>query len=272
MTKVIINADDFGVSRDVNKAVELAFLKGSLSSASLIVNAPCAREAAALSRTKLKDMPVGIHLNLTHCRAICNPKDIPLLARRDGAFKNGFLKLLLLPWIKPAAFKKQARLEMEAQIQKMRSWHIRPRHIDAHRHIQMIPAVFKIAAELKRKYGIPRIRIVNESIIHTLMSGGDFHFLIDGGLIKYCVLKLLYHWNQFHSQTYFYSILHTGRLFGKNVAAIRLPKKYKEIEICVHPSQANRDKKDCPADAAQRCDNPSKEFETAIKPIRVKAL
>ncbi len=95
MTKVIFNADDFGISPGVNQAIFKAHTQGILNSASLMVNQEFADEAVALAQ-KMPNLSVGLHINLTNEKPAANPIDIPLLVGADGKFKNGFVKLLIL--------------------------------------------------------------------------------------------------------------------------------------------------------------------------------
>ena len=103
----------------------------------------------------------------------------------------------------------------------------------------MIPSIYREVKKLANKVKIAQVRQVNESLWFTLKSHGDWRFLTDGGLIKYAVLKFLYYFNGDKSNRYFYSILHTGHLFGKNVKSIRVPSKYDTVEIGIHPAETN---------------------------------
>ena len=93
--KVIFNADDFGISLGVNAAIKKAYDEGVLNSASLMVNQKYAKDAVKLA-TQMPDLDLGLHVNLTNEIPASDPKKIPLLTGKDGKFKNGFLKLLLI--------------------------------------------------------------------------------------------------------------------------------------------------------------------------------
>ena len=79
--KLIINADDFGMAKSINNAVfELSAL-GSISSTSVMVNMPYAAEV-----TTLKNIGVGLHVNLTQGKAILDKSEINSLVDENGDF------------------------------------------------------------------------------------------------------------------------------------------------------------------------------------------
>ncbi len=62
---LIVNADDFGASMGINRGILEAHQRGIVTSASLMVNMPAAKEAALLSRD-VPDLSVGLHVNFTN--------------------------------------------------------------------------------------------------------------------------------------------------------------------------------------------------------------
>jgi chitin disaccharide deacetylase len=61
--RVIVNADDFGRSRGINRGVAMAHETGVVTSASLMVRWPAAIEAAALARS-MPRLSVGLHVDV----------------------------------------------------------------------------------------------------------------------------------------------------------------------------------------------------------------
>lgn len=239
----IINADDMGISPGVNKAIVTGFDRGVLNSTSLMMNVAYTDQAVKLLRTRPK-LSVGIHLNLTNQRnqkPLAAVSEIPLLVNKKGCFRHGFLGLLFLSLVRPKTFVRQVEKEMRAQIDRAFFLKIRPLHLDSHRHVHMIPALFRLTRRLAREYGIPRVRIVNESFRATLSQTRQWRCLIDGGFVKWAVLKGFCILNRVSSDTYFYSVLHTTRLFGAAVRYIKVPRCYKCVEIGLHPSDIRTD-------------------------------
>ena len=238
--KIIFNADDFGISLGVNEAIKKAYDEGILNAASLMVNQKYAIGAVELSK-KMPNLDLGLHINLTNERPASDAAKLPLLTGKDGKFKNGFLKLFLLSLFKPKALRKEVGAEMEAQIVKAREMGVKLKHIDSHRHVHMIPLIFKIMLDLKEKYQIERIRVINESALMTMKTNKSFSFLFDGGLIKYFLLRFFSLLNGYQSKTYFYTMLYTCKLSEDHFEKVLVPCGYENVEIMIHPSVTNID-------------------------------
>src|SRR5215469_16870726 len=69
--KLVVTADDFGLSSEVNEAVRRAHRDGILTCASLMMGAPAAKEAVAIA--KMDGLPVGLHLTLVDGHPCCRP-------------------------------------------------------------------------------------------------------------------------------------------------------------------------------------------------------
>jgi len=238
--KKIFNADDFGISHGVNLAIKQAYNEGILNSASLMVNQKYVKEAVAM----LKDMPdleIGLHLNLTNEMPSAKPQDIPLLVDNEGKLKNGFLNLLLLSLLYPREFARQVEIEIRAQINKYLQFGIKLQHIDGHRHVHLIPAIFKIVRQMQQEFNIKRVRVMNENLFNTIKQNKQKSYLFDGGLIKYAVLRFLTWWNGYHSDVYFYTILYTCKISKQQFNNIAIPRGYKAVEIMIHPGRPDVD-------------------------------
>ena len=240
MTKVIFNADDFGISPGVNQAIFKTHTQGILNSTSLMVNGQFADEAVALAR-QMPNLSVGLHINLTNEQPAANPADIPLLVGTDGKFKNGFVKLLILSFLHPKRLREQAYTEIKAQIEKYQATGLALSHLDGHRHVQMIPAVFKAVKQLQSEYNVPRVRVMNENLFNTIRQNNGCSYLFDGGIIKYLLLKFLYYWNHHKENTYFYTILYTCKLSKAQFQNVKIPEKYDAVEIMIHPGMPQMD-------------------------------
>ena len=86
-TRLIVNADDFGLSPSVNAAVLRAHREGILTSASLMVSEPGFAEAVGLARTNPR-LGVGLHLTLLMGHSALPPEQIPGLVNARGEFTN----------------------------------------------------------------------------------------------------------------------------------------------------------------------------------------
>lgn len=261
MVQFIVNADDFGASKGINKAIETAFKDGCLNSTSLMVTMRYVSEAVSIAKEN-PELKVGLHLNLTNEYSACKAEKIPLLVNKDGKFKNGFLNLFILSLLHPIQFRKQILKETIAQVLLYKKTGLEFAHIDSHRHVHHIPAIFKIVRKVAKKYNIDRIRVVNERVFHTYKCNKDRSFLFDGGLIKWAVLKSMYVWNHYFPNVYFYTILYTGKIYKSRFENFKMPAGFEVLEIGIHPGMPELDKDDHVFDEAFLLPARTKEFET----------
>lgn len=163
--KLILNGDDFGISRGVNAAMIDCFTKGYLSSTSMMVNMPACQEASELMKM-YPGLSVGIHLNLTVGKPLtkCNS-----LVKEDGTFNKGMLKN------SEHVNKQEIENELRAQMDRfIKLTGKKPTHINSHHGIEQIEGAEAIVCQLSREYDLPVRRFF------TLPSGNhpDIDYVI----------------------------------------------------------------------------------------------
>ncbi|MBI5625202.1 MAG: ChbG/HpnK family deacetylase [Elusimicrobia bacterium] len=148
---VIINADDFGLTRSVNQAVVACHEKGVVTSATLMANAPAFDEAVALAKAH-PSLGVGLHFNLTLGTPLCPPDRIPSLVDASGAFfpRRGLELKALLGRVESS----HVALELEAQYHRLAHAGLKPTHIDGHQHCHVLPGVLGPVADFCRAHGL----------------------------------------------------------------------------------------------------------------------
>lgn len=245
MLKKIFNADDFGISPGVNQAITKAHKEGVLNSTSIMINLKYAPQAVELAG-QMPDLNIGLHANLTNEMPVLSRHRIPLLVDERGKFAHGFVDLALLSVLHPRELKRQVKIEVRAQIEKALAAGIKLTHLDSHRHVHMIPGIFKAFLELQQEYKIPRLRFVNENPWLTIKSTKGYEWLKDGGLVKNLVLvscamlnKLLW---KYKSDTYFYSIINTCKISRDKLKDIKIPAGYQAVEVGIHPGMPSVDR------------------------------
>lgn len=143
---LIVNADDFGLSKGQNYGIVEACRHGVVTSTTAMVNGEAIEHAAALSRD-LPDLGVGMHFVLT--------LGMPLTAM-PGLTRDG----LLGKWIWEMAEQgtlplEEIARELDCQFNRFVDLFGRePTHIDSHHHVHMIPAIFPLVAEFARRKGV----------------------------------------------------------------------------------------------------------------------
>lgn len=239
--KKIFNADDFGISHGVNAAIIQAHREGILNSTSLMVNQKYAKEAIEAAK-QMPDLEVGLHINLTNEKPAANSEALSLLVDDSGKLKNGFVNLLLLSLLHPKKLAEQVEIEVRAQIEKYLQSGLKLNHLDSHRHVHLIPVIFKVVRKLAKEYGVMRIRVMNENVFNTVKQNSSKSYLIDGGIIKYFLLRFLCFWNRYKSDTYFYTILYTCKISADLFKNVKIPHGYTAVEIMIHPGRPDIDK------------------------------
>ena len=239
--KKIFNADDFGISKGVNAAIVKAHREGILNSASLMINQKYAADAVKLAK-EMPELEIGLHVNLTNEYPAAPSRQIPLLVDGQGKLKNGFVNLFLLSFLKPRQLQQQAETEMRAQIAKYLATGLPLQHLDSHRHIHLIPPIFKAMRKLQKEFEVPRIRVMNENIFNTLKYNKNKSWLLDGALIKYVLLRFLCWWNGYKNDVYFYTLLYTCKIAKEQFKGVKIPSGYKAVEIMIHPGMPEIDK------------------------------
>jgi len=191
--RLIITADDFGVSASVNRTVMAGWQNGLLTSASLMVTGAAFDEAVALARQN-PGLQVGLHLTLVQGRSAARHTGFPSLTHHDGTFPNDpVLAGMRMFFLK--ALKKQIEAEIEAQIETFLATGLPLTHINGHLNIHMHPTVFSILCRLMPKYGISTFRLSRERLsIELGISGRTLekavHAFIFGKLAKHCLPEL----------------------------------------------------------------------------------
>ena len=157
---LIVTADDFGLSPQVNAAVERAHRDGILTAASLMVAAPAAAEAVAMAR-RTPSLRVGLHLALVDARPALPAAEVPDLVGPDGWFRRDTARFGAALFFSPRMRRQLAR-EVEAQFAAYAATGLPLDHVDAHQHFHLHPTVASLMIRIGRRYGMRSVRIPAE--------------------------------------------------------------------------------------------------------------
>ena len=163
MKRLIVNADDFGLTGGVNRAIVELNNAGSLTSATLMAKAAATDAAIGLANAKLG---VGCHVVLVDGQSVLQPRrDLLWLVdpvRTIGRFEPSlgrFLRRLYSIW--PASNRlldREIESEASAQIALLQSRGVDLTHIDTHKHTHMFPRVLRPVLRAARSAGIRVVR------------------------------------------------------------------------------------------------------------------
>jgi predicted glycoside hydrolase/deacetylase ChbG (UPF0249 family) len=155
--RLILNADDFGLTPGINRAIGELNSAGVLTSATLMASGPAFDDAVAVAKAH-PSLGIGCHIVLTDGDPVSPPASIPTLIGADGkSFRPSltqFLRALFLGRIDAEDVSREAR----AQIQKLQSAGIRITHIDTHKHTHLFPTIARPLLEVADSAGIRAIR------------------------------------------------------------------------------------------------------------------
>lgn len=144
MKQLIINADDFGFTTDVNAGIVEAHREGVLTSATVMATGG-AFEDAVHQALATPTLDIGCHLVLVQGRSLRTGTPLP----------SGPRQLLLAL----AQGRLDTQTEMRLQIEKILAAGIRPTHLDTHKHTHLVPQVFRTVVQLAQEFDIPYVRL-----------------------------------------------------------------------------------------------------------------
>lgn len=144
--RLIVNADDFGFTRDVNTGIVEACERGILGATTLMANGGAFEHAVELAR-QTPNLDVGCHVTLVGGASALDPSQ-PL-----PASVAGLLRRIAGGWDVDSI-----EAEVRAQVEKLRAAGVEPTHLDAHKHTHLIPRVLEALLRVAREYRIPWIR------------------------------------------------------------------------------------------------------------------
>ena len=158
MRRLIVNADDFGLTSGVNRAIVEAHERGIVTSTTLMANSSAFDEAVRLAKADA-GWSVGCHVVLLDGQPLIDPSQVTSLvvAKNGHAFRDGvvgFAVRALAGRIDP----EQVEAETTAQIRKLQSHGLDVSHVDTHKHTHMFPAALHGILRAARTCGISAIR------------------------------------------------------------------------------------------------------------------
>jgi len=165
---LIVTADDFGLAREVNEAVEAAHRGGILTAASLMVGAAAAGEAVAIAR-RLPSLRVGLHLVLLEDRPALPPSAVPDLVDAEGNFRRDLVRAGAGMFFRPSV-RRQLAAEIAAQFEAFRATGLPLDHVNAHKHYHLHPTVAAFVLAIGPRYGMRALRVPLEpaSVIRSI--------------------------------------------------------------------------------------------------------
>ena len=151
---VIVNADDFGYSTTINRAIVTCFDRGLISSATIMANMPAFDDACALAKSSGLTNCIGVHLNLTEgFPLVADLQRNTALCDASGRFRRHRSRVL------SRKDRDMIAAEVSAQIQGCRNAGLPLTHADSHQHVHTEPMVLLAIQPVLKRSGIRHLRI-----------------------------------------------------------------------------------------------------------------
>jgi len=153
--RLIVNADDFGFTSGVNRAIVEAHTHGVVTSSTLMANGPAFREAAELAKT-LPRLSIGCHVVLTDGEPVLNADRISSITS-NSRFRDGMATFAARA-IAGRMSADQIGDEATAQIRKIQSAGFIVSHFDTHKHTHLFPKILRPLLRAAAACGVRALR------------------------------------------------------------------------------------------------------------------
>ena len=240
MRRLIVNADDFGLTPGVNRAVIELHRASALTSATLMAVAPSFAEAVDLAKENPR-LGIGCHIVLVDGAPLSPPGEIPSLLDPESpvpAFRptlGGFVRDLVLGRIHP----QHILVEATAQVQRLQASGLALTHVDTHKHTHIFPRVLAPVLQAARACGVRRIRnpFEPEWSVRATPQAGKLRWL-EVRLLHKLWRGFLSHVNAAEMSTTdgCLGVLATGTLDANTIDSILSPMPPGTWELLCHPA------------------------------------
>jgi predicted glycoside hydrolase/deacetylase ChbG (UPF0249 family) len=155
LRRLIVNADDFGFTPGVNRAIVEAHTLGIVTSSTLMANGPAFGEATQMAKAS-SALSVGCHIVLIDGEPVLDPSRLSTITR-SRKFRDG-LKTFAARALTRRMNAGEIESEARAQIQKIQSAGIAVSHIDTHKHTHIFPQILRPLLRAARGCGVRALR------------------------------------------------------------------------------------------------------------------
>ncbi len=243
--RLIINADDFGLTSGVNRAIAELHRAGAVTSATLMATGPAFEDAVAVAHAN-PTLGVGCHIVLTDGIPVSHPHSIPTLLGADGKTFRPSLVDFIQALLRGTISEDDIEREAVAQVQKLQRAGIDVTHLDTHKHTHLFPAVARPLLHLAQRCSIGAIRHPFEQPWSLALGHGNhirrLQVKLLGQLKKSFERQPQIRNGQVLTTDGTIGIAATGDLYGKTLRQIlhAIPAAG-TFELCCHPGYNDRD-------------------------------
>ena len=242
MKRLIVNADDFGLTRLVSQGILDAHHNGIVTSTSLMANGGAFEEAIAMAM-RAPRLSVGVHLVLTPGIPVSPALEVPTLVDAHGRLYLT-ARQLLNRIVTHRISLREIEIELRAQIAKVLRAGIILTHLDGHKHLHVLPGISEIVIRLAQEFGIPSVRCPMEELPlaclpHCLRDpqAGVFRLCLAGRVVSWFArrFRLKLAQARLNYPAHFYGLSQTGLLNVERLEEIMRGLPEGASELMCHP-------------------------------------
>lgn len=160
MRRLIVNADDFGMTSGVNRAIAEAHCRGIVTSTTVMANEKAVEEAISIA-AQHPSLDTGCHVVLLDGAPISPADRVPsLVSSRNGTsprFRPGILHLAGAA-VAGKVHEEEVLAEASAQIERLQTRGLKLSHVDSHMHSHILPVVARAVLRAAREHGVRAVR------------------------------------------------------------------------------------------------------------------
>ncbi len=171
--RLIINADDFGLTPGINRSIADLHHADVVTSATLMAAGPAFEDAVALARS-LPGLGIGCHIVLTDGKPVSPPREIPTLLGPDRLHFRPSLLHFAYDLLRGTINATEIRHEAAAQLEKLEQAGIAITHVDTHKHTHLLPRVAATLLNLLTRTSIGAIRNPFEPRFARCLPGASY--------------------------------------------------------------------------------------------------
>lgn len=158
--RLVVNADEFGLSEAISRGILAAHRDGIVTSTSVLGHAEDIAGVAAMLR-EAPTLGVGLHLSLLRGHPIAERNKVKTLLVEGGTFPPG-AREILVRWMRGKLDPAEIEREFVAQIERAHDAGLRLDHLDTHHHVGFLPPVGRVIEAVARRFGIAGVRSTGE--------------------------------------------------------------------------------------------------------------
>jgi hopanoid biosynthesis associated protein HpnK len=238
LRRLVVNADDLGLTVGVNNGIFDAHDRGVLTSASIFANAGATADALARALRR-PSLGVGVHLTLVDGQPTLPAARVPSLIEDDGRFPTSW-KPFIVSCLLGRVSLREVEQELTAQIDRVCGAGLTLTHLDAHKHVHAYPPIFDIVTRLAERFRIPVVRVPFERWPSVKSDEPQWRTVRSQALLNAAMLP--WAWQDYRRAAragirtpHFVGRAHTGVLSARALAEMVKALPPGVTELMVHP-------------------------------------